>query len=1326
MQRRSFLKNTAVAGLVTWITPSELITIYKSELSETTDLSFTTPPAAYAPYTWWHWMNGNITKEGITLDLEAMSGIGLGGFQMFEAGTGIPKGPVTYLSRQWLSLIEHTVNECKRLGLEFAMHNCPGWSSSGGPWITPALGMQQLTWSETTVSGGKQFTGTLAEPAQKLNYYQDAAVIAFPAMPGEKMAWASRLQEMRINQERIDLALMTPDGRFNQPITLGQANADNILDFTFADPYLLRSVTLFASGNSKCTLQYTSDGTNFITLKELYGENVKISNASLPDYVSATFAETTASHYRLSFRGILTISMLLLSGADRLDHWLTKANYPGNRPAPQTIAREYADAKCINLSSVIDLTAKLMPDGKLNWDIPPGDWTIIRLGHTAAGRLNHAAPSTGTGLDCDKFSKAAFDFHWQHVFQNILPLLKSGNGGKVGLLIDSYEMGPQNWTAGFPAEFNKRQMYDLTPYLPALTGRLVGDADMTERFLRDFRKAQADLMCDNYYSRFAQLCKANSIISYTEPYEGGNFEEMQIGRAVDICMGEFWSGQTILWNNSVLDRTIKLAASIAHGKGQSVVGAEAYTAEPGSGKWQQYPFAMKSLGDLMFTKGLTRMIFHRYAHQPHPTAMPGMTMGPWGIHFDRTNTWFSKSKEWIKYITRCQFMLRKGTFVADIAYFIGEEVPGHTINPEKTNYRPPIGYDYDLINSDCLLHECRMNNGRLENLHGMQYKVLVLPGIDIISLPVLRKLDQLVQDGLMLMGNRPTQTPGVKDRAADQEFTALVNKLWGESNVYPGQIGQHTDIKNTLVKAGLEPDFEYTAASTDPAINYIHRKENDQDIYFIANRRRRQENIVCSFRVAGKAPELWDPVTGVTTPALFYNTQNSRITLPLLLEPSGSIFVVFKPAKERLGYQSLHRNGSPIITTEPMPPKARGHYAALSGDFTVSCWIKPEIDIALAEEEFYTDRRTNYYVVYPVSGEQYYGKEHAGSGFTVGRNGVTLFERKNEFIEAVLFVPIPIAGWSRLVVVYEKNIPSVYINNALIKIGKASGLIVHPSIGEAYQDDHASYYNGEIADLEVIPRVMTAEEIATYNAALPPPDHSQIANIANQKQLCIWQNGSYTIKNKSGKEQHFQINTLPEVTKLQTPWTVRFPAHHGAPEQITMQELLPLQKHDDPGVKYFSGTAEYLTEFTFAVPAFAHQVKLDLGRVEVLAEVSLNGVTFPVLWSQPYSLDITSAVRSGSNQLSIKVTNLWPNRLIGDEQLPVEDEYLKANATGKSAAAAAGAIKQLPDWYVNGQPKPAGGRTTFSTWKHYNRDSPLLEAGLHGPVTLAIGIRKEL
>lgn len=1322
MKRRSFLKKTATAGLITWITPAQMLTILTAEKPPLNVPSFKKPGKDYAPHTWWHWMNGNISKEGITLDLEAMHAVGLGGFQMFEVGTGIPRGPISYLSDEWLAMVAHTIKECKRLGLEFAMHNCPGWSSSGGPWITPKLAMQQLTWSETTLDGGKQFKGILPEPPKRLDYYEDAAVIAFPSLQGEKTAWVSRLKALNINGLPIDSNLMSNDGHFRNATSFGQPESSNFIDLIFEEPYPLKSLTMLSSGNGKLTLQYANGKTEFETIKVLTEDNTGNIN-SYPNYITSNFDSLSASHYRLNFFGLLKISSLSLSGARRIEDWPAKANFPGAKTASPSAAAPKLESEAINPSNVIDLSENVLPDGTLNWNVPSGQWTILKIGHTAIGRMNKSAPSTGTGLDCDKLSKAAFDFHWEQMFVQILPLIKTLEIDKIGLLIDSYELGLQNWSATFPAEFAERKQYDLLPYLPALTGRIVGSVELSERFLRDFRHAQAEVIADNYYGRFAERCRQQGILSYTEPYEGGNFEEMKIGQAVDISMGEFWAGHTMLYNNSVLSRTMKLAASIAHSKGQSVVGAEAFTAEPASGKWQQYPFSMKSLGDFMFTKGLTRIIFHRYAHQPHPTALPGMTMGPWGIHFDRTNTWFSQSREWINYLTRCQYMLRKGVFVADIAYYIGENVPTKTMDPEKTIWSPPVGYDYDLINSDCLLNNCFMKNGKLENGYGVSYRILVLPDMDIVSISILQKLETLLSAGLILIGKRPKQSFGVKDHEKNNEFERLLANIW-DNNEYKnkGQVFEHTDLKSILKQLKLNPDFEYTAKSADAAINFIHRKENKQDIYFAANRRRRREDIVCSFRIQDQCPELWDPITGENIPIYFYKVEGNSISIPLLLEPSGSIFIVFKPKTSKPSYLHLSINGQPIINPLPYPTKLRGLYPTISNNFTVTCWVKPEIDICLREDGFYGNKRTDHYAIYPAAGEKYYGKRHACSGFTIGRNGVALFERSTNFINAVLFVEIPITGWSRLTIVYQNNIPSVYLNNKLIKTGRSSEQIVHPSIDEAYQDDHASYYDGEICGLELIDHSIDLTTLQRMSLVLPSPDFTPTPSPTFKgKKIYLWKNGFYLLKDNEGKDFKFQIKKLPKAKLLKDNWTVRFPQSSAATEQIKMSELLPLQKHKNAEVRYFSGTAEYLTDFTFSVPDYAHRVRLDLGRVEVLAEVSLNGNTFPVLWAQPYSLDITSAIRQGNNELIIKVTNLWPNRLIGDEQLPEENEYAKPTSNTKLAIGGAGGIKKLPDWYTKNLDKPSGGRKTFTTWKHYHKDSPLLESGLLGPVSILIG-----
>ena len=367
-------------------------------------------------------------------------------------------------------------------------------------------------------------------------------------------------------------------------------------------------------------------------------------------------------------------------------------------------------------------------DGILKWNAPPGDWTILRIGSTLTGRLNRAAPDNGLGLECDKYSRIAIDFHFNKMIEQLLPAIQPlAAKGKMGLEIDSYEAGMQNWTIDFQQEFEKRCGYNLLKFLPAVAGgRVVGNVDITERFLWDFRRVQADLIAENYYGRFQELCHQHGFTAFIEPYDQGPMEEMQVGSKADVPVCEFWNGFfSIMPVIPPTRRTPKLASSIAHTNSQKVVGAEAFTAEPESARWQEYPFALKAVGDKAFTKGVNRMIIHRFAHQPHPSVAPGMTMGPYGISFERTNTWWNQGKSWLSYLTRCQSLLQQGQFVADLVYFTGEDANMYTrVTPDELNPVPPEGYDYDLINAETILKSVKIIDNRIVLTNGMTYRIL--------------------------------------------------------------------------------------------------------------------------------------------------------------------------------------------------------------------------------------------------------------------------------------------------------------------------------------------------------------------------------------------------------------------------------------------------------------------------------------------------------------------------------------------------------------------------------------------------------------------------
>lgn len=1333
MKRRSFIKLSGTAGLFTVITPSGFTQSLTTGTVTALEDGFRQPPSSAQPHTWWHWMNGHVTEDGITRDLEAMKNAGVGGFQNFFVGTGIPKGPVEYLSNEWLTLMKHTIAEAGRLGLEFQLHNCPGWSSTGGPWITPELSMQQVTWSELFVTGGQTINTLLPAPPRRMDYYKDSMVIAFPTTGAEGKLWYENLTDITLNNKRIskdELLHITGNGLEIKPAGNTQPA---VLLLSFSQPLSVQSVLIHANSYAESggggvssvapvTVEVSDDGTRFRSvadIKQIGGETPGTAN----------FPETKATHFRVLFSKASLLHHISFSGAPRLTEWTLKGNYANSAVISKTTDEEYPKNAIIDPASVLDISKHMNASGQLNWNAPAGNWTIIRFGHTTTARINKAAPATGEGLEVDKFDPAAFDFHFNKMLGNLLPLLKPlSTRNKVGILIDSYEVGMQNWTPKFPAAFKQSRQYDITQYMPALTGRVVGSADITNRFLWDLRRVQSDLMADNYYGRCAQRCRENGFLAYTEPYNNGPFEQMQVGARMDVNMGEFWV-RTLHFRHS-----LKLASSIQHINGKKVVGAESFTGYNLFSKWQEYPFSLKAAGDYMYTKGLNRIIFHRFAHQPHPDAVPGMTMGPWGMHFDRTNTWFKQGKAWLHYLARCQYMLQQGLFVADFVYYTGEDAPGIDISTHPIT-TCPAGYDYDFMNSEVLLKRVSVTNHQITLPDGMHYRVMVLPAVYSMSVAVLKKIQQLVNDGMYIIGDKPGHVTGLGHYpSSEEEALGLIDSVWGGADangkvVGKGKVFTGITEKEIIVKLAIGQDFVSSSKSPDAAINYIHKRIGDTDIYFVTNQKRRSEELVCSFRVTGKQPEYWNADTGETTPVVFYRESNGHTQLPVQLDPAGSVFIVFRPRAATVKRKaSLLKDGREIIVTE-LEKKFAGRNARHINNFTMTAWIKPDCDIGLPGDAPTTNLFQRFgprsFVFCPAPGDKLYGEGHVTAGLVAGRNGVAVFERTVAGYKPVLMQTVPISGWTHIALVYADGVPSVYINGKSIGKGEASVNKVHPCYEEEFQDETAPYFEGDMTKASFLPNAPGEVDIQTLaDTVITRIELLPAVSIArkNKSALVCWTNGNYELKDDAGKSTAFTISDITEPIDITNDWKVAFPAGTGAPAAINLPKLISLHHHTEDGVKYFSGTASYTRTFRLkeGMVNATKRIYLDAGRVEVMAEIFVNGKSLGILWKPPFILDISGALKPGENKLELQVTNLWANRLIGDEQLPPENDY-NANAFNQS-----GGIKTMPDWYVQGKPKPAGGRVTFSTWRHYNKDSPLLESGLVGPVLLRMAIVKEI
>jgi len=1143
---------------------------------------FASPPESAKPQTWWHWMNGNITREGITADLEAMKHVGINGAEIFNVLEGIPDGPAPFMSPQWLELFRFAAAEADRLGMELCFHNCAGWSSSGGPWVKPEHAMQTVVTSEVTVSGGQEFHAGLPQPATREGYYRDIAVLAFP----------------------------TPKGQAR----IGQ----------------LEPKALFASAYE-------------------YGLQ--------PD--------------------------------------------PKRVPADSVVPRD----------RIIDLTSRLGADGQLTWTAPEGDWTIFRVGHTPTGRQNAPAPDAGRGLEVDKLSREAMDAFWAGGIDPLLKKLGPLAGKSLnGCLIDSYEVGCNNWTPKFRQEFLKRRGYDPIPFLPALSGRYVEGGEVTERFLWDFRRTLGDLFAENYYFYFSQLCRQHGLVPSMEPYDGP-FECLQVAAKTGIVMGEFWAG-------GGESSSVKLAAEVGHTHGINIVGGESFTADPDHGKWLNHPGSLKALGDLTWSLGLNRFIFHCYAHQPWLDKAPGMTMGQWGTHFGRFNTWWEQARPWIAYVTRGQYLLQAGRPTADVLFFGGEAAPNGGIHRPDLKAR---GYDYDAIGTD-LIGSLTVKDGRILTPAGGVYRVLVLPNTTWMTPQLAQIVRDLAAAGATIIGPKPTRSPSLAGYpAADAEVGRIANEVWGrehgEQVFGQGKVIPNRPVEEVLAAMGVPPD----CAATNPGarLAFIHRVVDSADVYFVSNQKSRPDTLECVFRVAGKLPELWDAETGQIQPAPLWRVEGGRTMVTLSLEQAGSVFVVFRKAG------APARDALVALAYQPAEPATRhlprlAIRSALYGAFSLGKSGMVDVTDKVAPQV--KDGRLRVQAANDLGGDPAVNvvKEMRVEYECGGRTNLAT-ARENGILD------LPPAGQLGAV----RVIRAVYghFNEGLKGLPPIKAVDVTAQLTSRIQDQMLSARaDNELAGgdpafmvpkelrvdytLDGVAQQVTVQENQEFRlpedawALLPPGP--QVSLAPGGLLLTVAEPGTYTFSTATGQEKAVRISSLPKPVDLAGPWAVSFPEGRGAPARATFEQLISWPEHPDSGIKYFSGTAVYRQSLT--IPAenlgAGRRLELDLGRVQVIAEVWLNGQALGVLWKAPFRVDVTGVAKAGANELEVRVTNLWPNRLIGDEQLPEDVEWNGIT------------LKGWPAWMVKGETRPVPQRVTFTTWKHWHKDSPLQPSGLLGPVVL--------
>ncbi len=866
---------------------------------------FKNPPDSARPRTWWHWTNGNVTETGITKDLEWMKRAGIGGFELADvaAGGGQEVEPkIHFGTEEWYHAMRHSAEEARRLNLEMGIFSCAGWSEAGGPWVNQQMAMKKLVWSETNLQGPQRFSGQLASPPSNEgpvrdstagarpdapHFYRDSAVIAYRT-PEDAIPIGSLHPRITASSGAINTDSLLDDS-LNTGVTLNapKDGSPAWLQYEFEKPFTARALSLGVHGRIPVgKLLASDDGRSFHTIVTLPGPQ-GYHGAFIRTYA---FPATTARFFRIEFDAAGLAPAAVIHGGPlvaaksynlteailytdaRVNRWEDKGAFGSLMDVYDTLPTPNSPSSAtVNRNDIVDLTSRMRSDGTLEWDVPPGHWTVLRMGYSLTGARNRPSVPAGSGYEVDKLNanyvRQYFFGYVDPLQQHLGPLLGSTTRY---MTMDSWEAGMQNWTDDMVAQFTRRRGYDPRPWLPVLAGRVVGSADASDRFLWDFRRTLADMYADEFYATMTDELHKRGMQDYAEA-SGVALEipeDTLLNKSkIDIPMAEFWVHA--LHPESMYYVDVRGAASAAHVYGKPIVATESFT-----GGGYESPFTLKKIADYWFTQGVNRLVFHTSAEQPLDTP-PGNTMV--GTHINRNITWAELARPFMDYIARVQYILQQGTPVADLAYLLPQGAPstmpfwGSGLRPA-----PPAGYDYDYLNTDILLHHTSVDpQGRIRLDSGMSYRVLILPPTQKMTPDVLRKLHELVAAGAIVLGPRPTVSPSLANYpAADDEVRALAKDLWGDADCIAdnehyfdkGVVFCGLTLADLLARLQIPPDLISTVAS-DQAPVWVHRHLAEGDAYFLVNESDLPHHLTVKVRASGKNVEILRPMDGSPTAA---------------------------------------------------------------------------------------------------------------------------------------------------------------------------------------------------------------------------------------------------------------------------------------------------------------------------------------------------------------------------------------------------------------------------------------------------------------------------
>lgn len=811
---------------------------------------FQEPSKAARPYVWWHWMDGEVSPEGIKKDLEWMDAAGIAGFHQFDAGgVNMPKAAPfkrPYLSDSWKEAYRYAVRLADSLGMEMTVASAPGWSCTGGPWVSPEDAMKKLEWQTLDVKGGKvhvllpaltKVTGPYKEIPLRHesktapSYGYDVAVVAVK-LPGAELT----MQEMG--------AAVMKD-KEGKSVTVSFPGKQTIRSFTLQSlPTGIRPRIGDYYGPNE--IQCSNDGKKWRTITKI--------PKSPQDFTTMNIPASRAKYFRVIGKNILDLQLNTVASLEHVEEKAGFANcYDFNRFGTPSVDGDSYPAP----EDVLVISAKIGADGMLDCTLPAGRWRIYRFGASLTGKMNHPASHNATGLEVDKLDKAA----WNRYFQTYIGMYKEAAGGMLGqrgvthMLVDSYEAGPATWTPALPEEFKARRGYDLLPWLPVLTGRIIGSAERSEQFMRDWRQTIGELFTENYNRLNDIVAEHGMKGTYIESHESGRAfmgDGMDAKKAASIPMSAIWMADS--FTGSMLPSAIsdiRESASVAHIYGQNIAAAESFTVN-GEGKcaYTYYPGNIKEIADIALASGLNRFIIHDSASQPSDEYLPGLGLFKYGQWFHRNETWAQYARVWTDYLARSCQMLQTGRNVADILLFYGEDTNATSeYGGEYLSMLPkiPAGYNYDYASPDVILNIVRAENGRLVSDSGQSYGILVLGG-----------------------SCRRYMSDRMSARIAYLKDCGV-------------PVCYEEDLAATLVQKGIRPDVAVTGADSNPAtlyggnvprnhrdqdaslagIQFVHRSSEHADIYWLCNFTGKRQEPEVSLRSNRKNAAIFDPETGM-------------------------------------------------------------------------------------------------------------------------------------------------------------------------------------------------------------------------------------------------------------------------------------------------------------------------------------------------------------------------------------------------------------------------------------------------------------------------------